>query len=238
MSAERPILIVDDDGVLRETLADQLAVDGEFTAVAAGTISEAEEKLNAKDARFDAVILDVGLPDGDGRDLCTKLRRQGQKMPRSSSLTGSDEETDVVRGADSGANDYIAKPFRMNELLARLRAATPHLREQRGRGLHHRPLHVPSVGQAVAGSGEEPPHPAGGRKLRFFEVPLPGGYRAVARQVLLNEVWGYNAAVTTHTLETHIYRLRQKIEPDPANARLLVTEGGGYGLDPRVCRPR
>ena len=81
MSAERPILIVDDDEVLRETLADQLAVDGEFTAVAAGTISEAEEKLAAKDARFDAVILDVGLPDGDGRDLCTRLRRQGQKMP-------------------------------------------------------------------------------------------------------------------------------------------------------------
>src|SRR6201989_2275790 len=121
MSAERPILIVDDDSVLRETLADQLAVDGEFIAVAAGTIDEAGEKLGAKDARFDAVILDVGLPDGDGRDLCNRLRKQGQKMPIVM-LTGSDAETDVVRGLDSGANDYIAKPFRLNELLARLRA--------------------------------------------------------------------------------------------------------------------
>src|ERR1700760_102207 len=90
-------------------------------AVAAGTIGEAEEKLGAKDARFDAVILDVGLPDGDGRDLCIRLRKQGQKMPIIM-LTGSAEETDVVRGLDSGANDYIAKPFRLNELLARLRA--------------------------------------------------------------------------------------------------------------------
>ena len=121
MSAERPILIVDDDEALRETLTEQLAVDGEFVATEAGTVMEAEEKLLSKDARFDAVILDVGLPDGDGRDFCVKLRRQGQKMPIIM-LTGSDAETDVVRGLDSGANDYIAKPFRLNELLARLRA--------------------------------------------------------------------------------------------------------------------
>jgi len=121
MSADRPILIVDDDGALRETLAEQLAVDGEFIATEAGSIVEAEAKLAGKDARFDALILDVGLPDGDGRDLCIRLRKQGQKMPIIM-LTGSDAETDVVRGLDSGANDYIAKPFRLNELLARLRA--------------------------------------------------------------------------------------------------------------------
>ncbi|HME23265.1 MAG TPA: response regulator, partial [Acetobacteraceae bacterium] len=113
MSAERPILIVDDDAALRETLSDQLAVDGEFTAISAASLGEAEEKLTAKDARFDAVILDVSLPDGDGRDLCTRLRQQGKKMPIIM-LTGSDAETDVVRGLDSGANDYIAKPFRLN----------------------------------------------------------------------------------------------------------------------------
>ena len=115
------ILIVDDDVALSETLVDQLAVDGEFTAIAVGTIGEAEEKLCARGARFDAVILDVRLPDGDGCDLCAKLRQQGQQIPIIM-LTGSDAETDVVRGLDSGANDYIAKPFRLSELLARLRA--------------------------------------------------------------------------------------------------------------------
>ena len=101
------ILIVDDDTALCETLVDQLAVDGEFTAIAVGTVGEAEEKLGARGARFDAVILDVRLPDGDGRDLCAKLRQQGQQLPIIM-LTGSDAESDVVRGLDSGANDYIA----------------------------------------------------------------------------------------------------------------------------------
>ena len=107
---------------LRDTLTEQLAVDGEFVATEAGDGQQRRRtSCSARDARFDAVILDVGLPDGDGRDLCVKLRRQGQKMPIIM-LTGSDAETDVVRGLDSGANDYIAKPFRLNELLARLRA--------------------------------------------------------------------------------------------------------------------
>jgi DNA-binding response OmpR family regulator len=231
MSAERPILIVDDDEILRETLADQLAVDGEFQAVSAATIGEAEEKIGAKDARFDAVILDVSLPDGDGRDLCTRLRKQGQKMPIIM-LTGSDAETDVVRGLDSGANDYIAKPFRLNELLARLRAQL--------RIFENSEDAVFSIGPyTFRPSAKLLQDPAKNRRIRLTEKEAAilkflyrAGTRAVARQVLLNEVWGYNAAVTTHTLETHIYRLRQKIEPDPANARLLVTEGGGYRLDP------
>ena len=109
MAGERPILIVDDDLSLRETLVEQLQVDGEFSAEEAGSIGEAETKVTARDARFDAVILDVGLPDGDGRDLCAALRRQGMRMPIIM-LTGSDDEADVVRGLDSGANDYIAKP--------------------------------------------------------------------------------------------------------------------------------
>ncbi len=231
MSAERPILIVDDDLDLRVTLAEQLAVDGEFTAAEAGSVAEAEERLAAKDARFDAVILDVGLPDGDGRDFCVKLRRQGQKMPIIM-LTGSDGETDVVRGLDSGANDYIAKPFRLAELLARLRAQL--------RIFENSEDAVFSIGPyTFRPSAKLLQEPAKNRRIRLTEKEAAilkflyrAGSRAVPRQVLLNEVWGYNAAVTTHTLETHIYRLRQKIEPDPANARLLVTEGGGYRLDP------
>src|SRR4051794_4795555 len=108
MSAERPVLIVDDDDALRETLVEQLAIDGEFAAAEAATVEEAENRLFAKDARFDAVILDVSLPDGDGRDLCAKLRKQGQKMPIIMP-TGSDAESDVVRGLNAGANDYVAK---------------------------------------------------------------------------------------------------------------------------------
>jgi DNA-binding response OmpR family regulator len=231
MSGERAILIVDDDQALRATLAEQLSVDGEFAAVEAASVKESEERLAVKDARFDAVILDVGLPDGDGRDYCARLRRNGLKVPIIM-LTGSGDEGDVVRGLDSGANDYIAKPFKLAVLLARLRAQL--------RIFENSEDAVFVIGPyTFRPSAKLLQEPAKNRRIRLTEKEAAilkflyrAGTRPVARQILLNEVWGYNAAVTTHTLETHIYRLRQKIEPDPTNARLLVTEGGGYRLDP------
>jgi DNA-binding response OmpR family regulator len=231
MSGERPILIIDDDNALRETLVEQLEVDGEFAASEAGSISEAESMVTARDSRFDALILDVTLPDGDGRDLCASLRKAGLRMPIIM-LTGSDDEVDVVRGLDAGANDYIAKPFRLAELLARLRAQV--------RIFENSEDAVFTIGPyTFRPSAKLLQEPVKNRRIRLTEKEAAilkflyrAGTRPVARQVLLNEVWGYNANVTTHTLETHIYRLRQKIEPDPGNARLLVTEGGGYRLDP------
>ena len=185
-------------------MADQLEVDGEFTAVSAGTIGEAEQKLGAKDARFDAVILDVGLPDGDGRDLCNKLRKQGQKMPIIM-LTGSDAETDVVRGLDSGANDYIAKPFRLNELLARLRAQLRIFENSEDAVFTIGPYTFRPSAKLLQ-DRQEPPHPAdrkgSGDPRSSCIAP---GTRAVARQVLLNEVWGYNAAVEDpHAGDEHL----------------------------------
>jgi len=236
MTAERPILIVDDDATLREALVEQLQVDGEFAVAEAETVSAAEAMMTGKDSRFDAIILDVSLPDGDGRDLCAALRKQGLRMPIIM-LTGSDDEADVVRGLDAGANDYIAKPFRLAELLARLRAQL--------RIFENSEDAVFTIGPYTFRPSAKLLHePVKNRRIRLTEKEAAilkylyrAGTRPVARQVLLNEVWGYNAAVTTHTLETHIYRLRQKIEPDPSNARLLVTEGGGYRLDPLGVAP-
>jgi DNA-binding response OmpR family regulator len=231
MVGERPILVVDDDQALLETLGEQLGVAGEFAVTQAHSAAEADGRLSAREARFDAVILDVALPDGDGRDLCMRWRRQGLKVPIIM-LTGSDETEDVVRGLEAGANDYVSKPFRMAELLARLRAQL--------RIFENSEDAVFSIGpytfRPAAKLLQEPER---NKRIRLTEKEAAilkflyrAGTRPVARQVLLNEVWGYNANVTTHTLETHIYRLRQKIEPDPTNARLLVTEGGGYRLDP------
>lgn len=232
MAGERPILIVDDDRALRATLVEQLAVEGEFSAVEAATLAEAETSLGSKDARFDAIILDVRLPDGDGRDFCSRLRRQGLKVPIIM-LTGSDEEADVVRGLDSGANDYVAKPFRLAELLARLRAQLRIFENSEDAVFAIGPYTFRPAAKLLQEPGRS-------RRIRLTEKETAilkflyrSGSRPVARQVLLNEVWGYNAAVTTHTLETHIYRLRQKIEPDPSRARLLITEGGGYRLNPQ-----
>lgn len=228
MSTARKILIIDDDEDLQESLSDQLALHDEFDTVTARTAGEGIEK--AKSEHIDLVLLDVGLPDMDGREGCKILRRGGFKSPIIM-LTGQDSDADTILGLESGANDYVTKPFRFAVLLARVRAQ---LRQ-----------HEQSE-DAVFAIGPYSFRPAAkllldetGSKIRLTEKETSilkylyrSGQKVVTRDILLHEVWGYNAGVTTHTLETHIYRLRQKIEKDPSNAELLLTETGGYKLVP------
>jgi DNA-binding response OmpR family regulator len=232
MPNRRPILIVEDDETLRNMLTEYLDETREFVVTTAADLEAADKILGNEDAHFDAVILDIGLPDGDGRDYCARLRRQGHSMPIIM-LTGAIEETDVVRGLDSGAGDYVAKPFRAAELLARLRAQL--------RIFDRSEQVVFPVGPYTFRPAKKMLHDsAKNRRIRLTDketAVLKYLYRseaAVNRQILMHEVWGYNSTVTTHTLETHIYRLRQKIEADPTNPSLLVTEGGGYRLRPET----
>lgn len=229
MAGLHPILVVDDDPKLIETLSEQLQLDGEFEVFGANTVEDAKIKILKSDKHYDAIILDVMLPDGDGCDLCAYLRKEGCRTPIIM-LTGSDEENDVVRGLDAGGNDYVSKPFRIAELLARLRAQM--------RIFENSEDAVFAIGPYVfRPSAKLLQENETNRRIRLTEKEAAilkflyrSGTRPVPRQVLLNEVWGYNSAVTTHTLETHIYRLRQKIEPDPTNVSLLITEAGGYRL--------
>jgi DNA-binding response OmpR family regulator len=229
MRGTRRILIVDDDVALRQSLAEQLERHGEFSSVECETAAAALEIVGRE--RFEAILLDVGLPDMDGRELCRMMRRAGVTLPILM-LTAADSEGDTVEGLDAGADDYVTKPFRLNVLLARLRA---HLRQS-----VHRDDAVFAIGPYTFQPSAKLMTDASRRKkVRLTEKETAilrylyhAGDRAIGRETLLGEVWGYNAGVTTHTLETHVYRLRQKIERDPAKAEILVTEPGGYRLLP------
>ncbi len=228
-AAVKKILLVDDDEALRESLSEQLRLHEDFITVEASTGTEAMNL--AKHEHFDAILLDVGLPDMDGREVCRLLRRNGIMSPILM-LTAARADADAILGLDSGANDYVVKPFRLPVLLARLRAQFRQHEQSEDAVFTIGPYTFrPSAKVLIHGETKNKVLLTD-KETSILKFLYRSGSNVVGRETLLRDVWGYNARVTTHTLETQVYRLRQKIEADPSNAELLVTEPDGYRLVP------
>ena len=229
LSTRSHILMVAPEAALREMLATTIATAMDMQAMPAGSASLASAIVLGRDARVDALVVASELEGESGAAFCQRLRRLGVRLPILL-LSEDAEEASIVDGLDAGANDVVALPYRAGELLARLRA---HLR-----------CHawcddvVLPIGPYQFRPGAKLLHDAeANRRIRLTDketAVLKFLFRAdgvpVGRRALLREVWGYAPGATTHTVETHIYRLRRKIEPDPNQIALLLNDGGGYRL--------
>jgi len=220
------ILVVDDDDFLRSVLLDQLRREGVLyleEADGAGKVAELVEQFEP-----DLILLDVQMPDGNGFDVCSQLRMNGFDRPIIM-LTGQTEEGDVIEGLDAGANDYIGKPMRIGELLARIRTQLRQFKASDAMRFTLGDLDFVPANKSVT-------YRLNGTRVGLTEketLILKTLVRArpdgVSKEQLLTEVGGFQPDLTTHTLETHIYRLRQKLRRVEAD-KLVETTKTGYQL--------
>jgi DNA-binding response OmpR family regulator len=228
LARPRTILVADRIASPLQSLFAQLGSDAGYVVEVAACAKSVLAQATAPGTPLDAIVLATGLPDADGAELCARLRQHGVHAPI---LLMAEQagEADIVRGLDAGANDFIIAPFRTAETLARLRAQIRAHESSEDAVLMIGPFQFRPARRMLQNRHTN-------ERIRLTEKEasvLKFLYRAegpVPRSMLLHEVWGYNAGATTHTVETHIYRLRRKIEPDPTRICLLINEEGGYRL--------
>ena len=223
------ILLVEDDAVLRRGLAELFTREG-CRVIEAASVREAKEKLNGE---VQAVVLDVGLPDGDGVTLCRAWREAGEQRPILF-LTAKDEELDVVRALDSGGNDYVTKPFRMQELLSRVRVL---LRSAKPQAVQRDSFTVDESKMQIVKDGTPLPLTLTEYKIVKMLMERRG---VVPRNLLLEVLWDDGSKfIDDNTLSVHMSRLREKIGAE----HIKTIRGVGYqwsdtGFQPSSCSLR
>jgi DNA-binding response OmpR family regulator len=222
------ILIIEDERPMRTALEDTLSAEGYRVLSAADGAAGLDQALAEKP---DLIVLDVMMPKLDGFAVCAELRRLGVTTPVLM-LTAKGQVGDRVNGLDAGADDYLVKPFSMDELLARIRALLRRTTKQ-GRGVGQLQLgdvRIDLVRQ-TATQGRQPLHLTA-KEFAMLRLLAEADGEPVSRERFLDAVWGYAAFPTTRTVDNHIASLRAKLEPEPGKPRFLKTvHGVGYRLE-------
>jgi two-component system alkaline phosphatase synthesis response regulator PhoP len=220
------ILLVEDEQALRMTLRDRLRTEG-YAVECAGDGVEGLEKAIRNP--FDLILLDVMLPYRDGFEVCRELRQAGRATPILM-LTARGQTTDKVAGLKIGADDYVTKPFEMSELMARIEVLlrrTPAKVAGDHRLHHFGSIQVDLRGTTVTRDGK--PIRLSAREFQLLQYFIEHPGITLSREELLKEVWGYNGATSTRTVDVHVAELRQKLEKTPKKPALILTvQGLGY----------
>ena len=229
MEEQKQLLIIGSGTGAHSVLGPALANDGLFEVTEAANAAEAMTRTHTRQQRFHAILVETVPGSADGSDICGWLRHRGLRVPIIV-LSEAGAEQDAVRALDAGANDYVVMPPRLAELKARLRAQIREHETSEDAVLPIGPYHFRPAIRALH-------EPAGNRHIRLTQqevIILQHLYRAggqpISRQSLLRGAWRYSVDTRTHTVETHIYRLRRKIEHDPSHPHIILNDGGGYRL--------
>jgi two-component system phosphate regulon response regulator PhoB len=227
--AATKVLIVEDEAPIREMIAFHLMRAG-FATLEAADCRRARELL--ADERPDLALVDWMLPDMSGLELTRMLRRdQGNENLAIIMLTARADENDKVSGLDGGADDYLTKPFSPRELIARIQAV---LRRSGGSGetlLRAGPLELDPAGHRVTAAGNE--LTLGPTEYRLLHFLMAHPERVYSRSLLLDRVWGANVYIEERTVDVHVRRLRQALEPSGADSYIQTVRGAGYRFSSR-----
>ena len=230
-TAKPRILVVEDEAAIRDGLTDVLVYHG-YAVDAVGDGRDGLKK--ALSGQYDLLLLDVMLPGRDGFSICDEVRKVDRDQPIIM-LTAKTSDEDIVNGLSLGADDYIAKPFSIAQLVLRVKAVL-----RRSRALAAAAAQIKLAGdveidvQNLSGRRGNEALTFTRREMEILEYLQRNTQRAVSRDELLTRVWGYDrsAEIETRTVDIHVAKLRRKIEHDPANPRhLLTVRGAGYRLD-------
>jgi DNA-binding response OmpR family regulator len=224
------ILIIEDDLRIQKTLVRLFEGENYETRVLPDGLSA---KAAAREAGVQAVVLDLMLPRISGRDICRTIKEQQPNLPVVI-LSAVSDVADKVLLLELGADDYVTKPFSPRELLARVQAAI-----RRSERMVQKPSHSEEFGDVVVDLGRMEVHRAGkpvtltAQEFKLLRYLLENPQRVISRQELLTDVWGYDSYPTTRTVDNQVLKLRQKLEPNPAEPRYLRTiHGVGYKFVP------
>ena len=227
MVKRKTILFVSEFLLLKQLLLDQLQKQGEYLLEESLSVTEAISLIVRE--HFDCILIDSSLADASLSNLCKNIRQEGVRSPIILVAEELGEDVAIV-ALDAGANDYVLKPFKINVLVAKIRSNIRQFEQSEFAILRFGRFSFKPGDKILLNNSSKEEVRLTDKETAIIKLLYLSGGEVVTRATLLEEVWGYNTTLTTHTLETHIYRIRQKVGNASSGQDFIATESEGYRM--------